>query len=229
MGECRGVTGFHHWFFLDELAEALGLSFAAYAVRDGVGLVGVVPVLLKRVGPVATSNYLPVPYVGPVVVDGRLTDVIAAMRPRLARQRTVVTKWSFAAAAELDLPALHRLGYTIERHTNFYSDPAVPVEEQWSRFAPDVRANVRKAERAGVTCGPSTEAEIMTYFPRLVSAPYLRQRTPLDYPEAGAKMMAGRFIDDPRIVWRSVRKEGEFLGISALIADGGRACGWQLL
>ena len=117
LAHCVGVTGYHRWFFLSALAEALGLRLRAFAVsagsRSGAERLGVVPLLLRRRGPVSTVNYLPVPHIGPVLTGdalraGRLAEVLGALEPVLLRERAVVTKWSFApgvAVREADLPA----------------------------------------------------------------------------------------------------------------------------
>src|SRR5215469_4857618 len=67
IGECVGVTGYHHWFFLSALADALGLEFRTFAVDSGGERLGAVPLLFRRNGPVSTVNFLPVGCIGPVI------------------------------------------------------------------------------------------------------------------------------------------------------------------
>ena len=49
VSQCVGVTGYHHWFFLTALADALGLEFRAFAVDSGGERLGVVPLDRKSV------------------------------------------------------------------------------------------------------------------------------------------------------------------------------------
>jgi hypothetical protein len=65
--ECVGVTGFHLWFFLSALADALRLEFRAFAVDSGSDRLGAVPMLFRRSGPVSTVNFLPIGGIGPVI------------------------------------------------------------------------------------------------------------------------------------------------------------------
>src|ERR1700733_14501871 len=86
LADCVGVTGYHRWFFLSALADALGLRLRAFAVSGRGGRLGVVPLLLRRRGPVSTVNYLPVPHIGPVLTgealrSGRLAEMLGAVEP----------------------------------------------------------------------------------------------------------------------------------------------------
>jgi hypothetical protein len=67
VSQCVGVTGYHHWFFLTALAEALNYEFRAFAIDSGGERLGVLPVLFGRRGPVSTANFIPVGCVGPVI------------------------------------------------------------------------------------------------------------------------------------------------------------------
>jgi hypothetical protein len=41
------MTGYHHWFFLSALAEALGYEFRAFAIDSGGERLGAVPLLFR--------------------------------------------------------------------------------------------------------------------------------------------------------------------------------------
>ena len=56
VSQCVGVTGYHHWFFLTALAEALNCEFRAFAVDSEGGRLGVLPMLFRRRGPVSTAR-----------------------------------------------------------------------------------------------------------------------------------------------------------------------------
>jgi hypothetical protein len=72
VSQCVGMTGYHHWFFLSALADALGYDFRAFAIDSGGDRLGAVPLLFHRSGPVSTANFLPVGCIGPTVCQKRL-------------------------------------------------------------------------------------------------------------------------------------------------------------
>jgi hypothetical protein len=51
VSQCVGVTGYHHWFFLNALAGALNYEFRAFAVESAGERLGVVPLFLRRRAP----------------------------------------------------------------------------------------------------------------------------------------------------------------------------------
>src|ERR1700761_888826 len=106
VGECVGVTGYHHWFFLSALADALGLEFRAFAIDAADDRLGVVPMLFRRSGPVSTVNFLPVGGIGPVIQGdalraGRVAELLRAAEPVLRAHRAVAARWAFSPALPL--------------------------------------------------------------------------------------------------------------------------------
>src|ERR1700753_2136986 len=101
VSQCVGTTGYHHWFFLSALADALGYEFRAFAVDSGGERLGVVPLLFRRSGPVSTANFLPVGCIGPVVRGealraGRVGELLRGAEPVLRRHRGVAARWGGA-------------------------------------------------------------------------------------------------------------------------------------
>lgn len=235
LAHCAGVTGYHRWFFLSALTEALGLRLRAFAVSAGRGgeRLGVVPLLLRRRGPLSTVNYLPVPHVGPVLAgdalrSGRLPEVLRAIEPVLLRERAVVTKWSFApgvAVREADLAAR---GFKVSRPANYLVRGTTSVEDYLKGLSSKQRAAIRRGEARGLRAGPSSLEEITRWFPARVSEPYARQGIAPDYSLAAARALAVRLAADPRMLWRTVRDDDRVLAVNACIVDGDRLWGWLL-
>src|ERR1700722_12977639 len=99
LSQCVGVTGYHHWFFLSALAEAINCDFQAIAVDSGAERLGVIPLFFQRRGPVSTANYIPFGYIGPAIRGealraGRMDELLRGIRPVLRRHRTVAARWS---------------------------------------------------------------------------------------------------------------------------------------
>ena len=69
LSQCVGVTGYHQWFFLQAIADALNLEFRAFAVEFEAEFLGVVPLLFRRRGPISTVNILPIGCIGPLIRD----------------------------------------------------------------------------------------------------------------------------------------------------------------
>lgn len=238
LAQCVGVTGYHHWFFLSALAAALGLRLRGFAVSAGRrggagGRLGVVPLLLRRRGPVSTVNYVPVPHVGPVLRGeplraGRLPDVLRAVEPVLLRERAVVTKWSFAPGVAVPEADLAARGFEVSRPANYLVPGTTSVDDYLKSLTPKQRAAVRRGQARGLQAGPSSPDEITRWFPERISEPYERQGVTPDYSRAAARELAGRLAADPRMLWRTVRDEERVLAVNASILDGGRLWGWLL-
>jgi CelD/BcsL family acetyltransferase involved in cellulose biosynthesis len=234
VAECVGVTGYHRWFFLTALAEALGLRMRALAVEADGERLGVVPLLLRRRGPVATANYLPVPHVGPVLRGealraGRLPEVVRAVEPVLLRERVVVTKWAFAPGVNVQAGPLSGRGFEVTSTENFVVPGTKSVEEYLKGLAPKQRAAIRRGASRGLSAGSSTRDEITRWFPERVSGAHARQGIAPDYSLAAARALAARLAGDPRLLWRTVRgADGRVLAVNASIVDGGRLWGWLL-
>ena len=81
LSQCVGVTGYHHWFFLEALADAFNYEFRAFAVDSGGERLGVAPLVFRRLGPVSMVNFTPVCPFGPVLRGealraGRMTELL---------------------------------------------------------------------------------------------------------------------------------------------------------
>ena len=235
LAHCVGLTGYHRWFFLSALAEALGLRLRAFAVSAGGGgeRLGVVPLLLRRRGPVSTVNYLPVPHIGPVLTGdalraGRLPEVLSALEPVLLRERAVVTKWSFAPGVAVPEADLLLAGFEVSRQANYLIPATTSVEDYLKGLSTKQRAAIRRSDARGLQAGPSSLDEITRWFPERVSGPYQRQGVASDYSPAAARELASRLAAEPRMLWRTVRDDERVLAVGANIVDGDRLWGWLL-
>jgi hypothetical protein len=234
LAECVGVTGFHRWFFLDALADALGLRLRAFAVTEQDRCLGVVPLLLRSRGPVCTVNYLPVPHVGPVLRaealrGGELPRLLRAVEPILTRERAMVTKWAFAPGVDVPTGELTARGFEVAHRRNFVV-PATLSPDDYLKALPDQKViNIKRGERRGLFTLPSTHEEITQWFPEKVAEPYLRQGIAPDYSLAAARSMAAGLAGDPRMQWRTVRNEERVLAVSAAILDTERLWGWLIV
>lgn len=234
LAECAGVTGYHRWFFLTALAEALGLRMRAFAVDSDAGPRGVVPLLFRRRGPVSTVNYLPVSQIGPVLRgealrSGRVDEMLRAVEPVLRAERTAVTRWAFGPGLDAGAGSLAARGFTLSRQESFVVPGTMSVEDYLKQLAPKQRAAVRRGGLRGLTVGVSTRDEITHWFPWQLSAGQGRGGAP-EYGLTAARILAGRLAGHPRMYWRSVRAaDGRTLVMNASIVDTERLWGWLLV
>jgi CelD/BcsL family acetyltransferase involved in cellulose biosynthesis len=234
LAECVGVTGYHRWFFLAALADALGLRLRAFAVEERGERLGAVPLLFRRRGPVSTANYLPVPHVGPVLRDqalraGRLPELLSAVEPILLRERVIVTKWAFAPGVDVPTGQLAARGFEVVHKENFVVPATTSVDDYLKALSNNQRAAIRRGERRGMRTGPSTQDEITQWFPKRVAEPYLRQGIAPDYSLAAARSLVARLVGHPRMLWRTVRDDERVLAVNAAIVDTDRLWGWMLV
>jgi CelD/BcsL family acetyltransferase involved in cellulose biosynthesis len=234
LAKCVGVTGYHRWFFLVALADALGLRLRAFAVEDRGECLGAVPLLFRRRGPVSTVNYLPVPHVGPALRPqalwaGRLPNMLRAVEPILTRERVMVTKWAFAPGVDVPTDQLAARGFEVAQEKNFVVPATTSVDDYLKALPGNERANIKRGERRGMSTRPSTWDEITQWFPERVAEPYLRQGIAPDYSVAAARAMAVRLADHPRMLWRTVRNEERVLAVIAAILDTDRLWGWLIV
>lgn len=234
LAECVGVTGYHRWFFLAALADALGLQLRAFAVEERGERLGVVPLLFRRRGPVSTVNYLPVPHVGPVLRGqalraGRLPELLRAVEPILLRERVIVTKWAFAPGVDVPTGQLAARGFKVVLKENFVVPATTSIDDYLKALPSKQRAAIRRGERRGMRTGPSTRDEITQWFPERVAEPYLRQGIAPDYSQAAARSLTARLVDHPRMLWRTVRYDERLLAVNAAIVDTDRLWGWMMV
>jgi CelD/BcsL family acetyltransferase involved in cellulose biosynthesis len=232
--QCVGVTGYHHWFFLSALAEAFGMRMRAFAVDAGGERLGVVPLLFRRRGPVSTANFLPVMGTGPMLragalQAGRAVDLLRAVEPVLLRERTVVTKWSFAPRLEVDLNGLTEYGFEVGTADSYAVPGALSVEGYLKGLSHTYRRKMIGLERHGLRAEPSTRADILEWLPVQISRMPRGQGIASDYSLPAARALLERLADHPRMRWCSVRNsDGQLLALNASIIDENRLWGWLL-
>lgn len=216
------------------MADAFGMRFRAYAVETRGECLGVVPLLLRRRGPVSTVNYGPVGCIGPVLRGdalraGRVRELLRAIEPVLLRERVVVTMWSFPPGVDVGEDELAMPGFKVMPTENLMVPATKLVEDYLKSLAPKQRAAIRRCETRGMRAVESTREEITQWLPEQVSAVHRRQGVVSNYTQTAARSMVEFLADDPRMLWRTIRAEnGRVLAMSASIISDDRLWGWLL-
>jgi len=238
VNHCVGVTGYHHWFFLHAIAEALHLDFRAFAVDCQGQRLGVVPLLFRRRGPVSTVNNLPIGYVGPLIREdalrsGLLQELLKGVQPILRSYRTVATRWAFAAAVTVDMVRLAAPEFKVEISENYVISGDTSVEvllKSMSRSRRQaINRSLRKFKDRGVTVEDSSAEEVTQWLPTKIIDAYERQGLPPLYKAAEVQCMAERLFAHPRMLWRTAKSsDGDVLGLAGCIIGEERVWGWLM-
>lgn len=234
VSQCAGVTGYHHWFFLSALADALDYEFRAFAVDSGGERLGVVPLLFRRLGPVSTANFLPVGCIGPVIRGdalraGRLGELLRGAAPVVRRHRAVAIRWAFSPGLPLRAGDRAIPGFSVFEWENFCMPASTSVDDCWKRMSTGRRQSIRQTEARGVTIADSSAEEIAEWFPVQLSARYEREGRIPAYNLAVVRALTQRLADHPRMLWRTAKAEdGRVLGMTASIIGDDRLWGWQI-
>jgi hypothetical protein len=235
VSQCVGVTGYHHWFFLSALADALNYRFRAFAVDSGGERLGVVPVVFRRSGPVSMANFLPVGCIGPVIRGealraGRIGELLRGMDPVLRRHRTVAARWAFSPGLHLNPEDLAIPKYEAFTWENFVMSAAKSVDDIWKSMSTGRRQSVRQTEKRGVVVTDSLAEEISDWFPGQMSALYEREGRIPAYSLAVVQSLTRRLAAHPRMLWRTAKGEdGTLYGMTASIIGDDRLWGWQIV
>jgi hypothetical protein len=235
VSQCVGVTGYHHWFFLSALADALGCEFRAFAVESGGERLGAVPMLFRRNGPVSTVNFLPVGCIGPVIRGealraGRVGELLRGVQPALRRHRTVAARWAFSPGLRLSPEDLDIPKYGAFEWENFVTPASKSVDDVWKSMSTGRRQSVRQTEKRGVTVSDSLPEEITDWFPGQMTALYDREGAIPAYTLPVVQAMTQRLVGHPRMLWRTAKGEdGTLYGMTASIIGEDRLWGWQIV
>ena len=235
--QCVGTTGYHHWFFMTALADALHYEFHAFAVDSAGERLGVVPLFLRRRGPVSTANFVPVGCIGPLIRGealraGRIGELLQGARSVL-RRRTVAARWGFSPTMRVSARDLTDAGLEAYEWENYVIPGTKSVDDLLKSMSrsrrQSINRHVRRGRDRGVSVAEASAEEIVRCLPEQVAAVYERQgRSPL-YSCAQARSLAERLAAHPRMLWRAVRgPDGEVAGVTACVVGDDRLWGWLI-
>lgn len=221
-------TPFHLSSFLITAAGLLGLEIdLAVAERDDE-VVGVVPLLTRRIGPFALVNHrLPFPYLGPLLSAGcSLDDVVVAVRRGLRPRRLV----SFGAQAVRPFPRPRRRGWEVAagRTTLVLPTGDKDDDELLAMISKSQRGTLRRAERAGLTAGTATRQEVAQHLGPWAALPFLRLGRAPRWPSGAHLGFYDALAPSGACRALAVRRGEELLAVSTDLVLGERLIGWEI-
>jgi len=238
ISQCVGVTGYHHWFFLNALADAHNYKFQAFAVDSAGKRLGVVPLLFRRHGPVSTANFVPVGCVGPVMRGealraGLVGELLHGAGSILRRHRTIAARWAFSPGLNVSAEELADCGFEVFPWENYVIPGTKSVDDLLKSMSrsrrQSINRHIRRGQDRGVSVEEASAEEITRWLPEQVSAVYERQgRSPL-YNLAEVRTLTERLASHPRMLWRTVKEaDGHVVGTVGCVIGDDRLWGWLI-
>lgn len=217
------ATAFHRYDFLESVAPALRCTFVPLQVLFKGQPAGVAPLLVKRLGPFCTINWVPFPYLGPLVPVPLIPATLSALRLEARRRHALNHQQSFAHAI-----ADHQAsGFTALKERTF----VIPLtdrsdEDLLAAMRPKRRREIRRAQGAGFEICPA-EADDFRLMDGWVSQVYAAQGLGAAYPAGTYGQIFGALKNAPGSVFRAARLGGRTVALDVAFATARRGFGWQ--
>lgn len=232
--QCAGATGYHHWFFLSALAEALSLEFRAFAVDSHGQRLGVVPLLFRHRGPFTTVNLLPIGCIGPLIRGdalraGLACELLTGVEPVLQDHRAVAVRWAFSPGIDVSAELRTLPGFAVSEWDSYVIPASKSVDDCLKSMSRVRRQSIRQTEARGVRVTESSPAEITQWFPGQITSVYERQGLRPTCTLAEYRSIAERLAAHPRVLWRTARAaDGSVAAMSGSVIGDDRLWGWLM-
>jgi CelD/BcsL family acetyltransferase involved in cellulose biosynthesis len=217
-----GATAFHRYDFLQSVAPSVHCRFVPLQVVVGGQIAGVAPLMVKQLGPVCTINWVPFPYLGPLVPATLLPATLSALRREGRRRRAIAHQQSFShlIAGGLDGGFAATPDRTFVISLSGRSDADLLAAMQKKR-----REEIRRAQRAGFTVGP---AEIQDFrdVDGWLDQVYAGQGLTNSYGAGACEQVYRALADTPGCAFQVARLDNRTVGMVVSLATAHRAFGW---
>jgi len=218
----HGGVFFHRHAFLSTLAAGLGLALDLRAVEIRGERVGAVPIVSKRLGPLRTVNWLPFPYIGPLVAPGALPATLAALVRCEARMRCLRSQHVLLARH----PGPHP-GYVASEDRTFVVPVAGRTDDELLQAMNSARrSSIRRAGRQGLRLRAATETEVTRLLPELLAPTFEQQGLPSPYPSSVMRTVWDRLGGHPDVLMQAAELDGATVAVQISLAGGATSLGW---
>jgi predicted ATP-grasp superfamily ATP-dependent carboligase/CelD/BcsL family acetyltransferase involved in cellulose biosynthesis len=222
--QLNGATAFHEWRWLVTLAAQLGLQFVPMSASSATEVVGVIPLLVKRRGPFRIVNWLPFPYVGPLVRPEFTRACLTALSLWGAERRVVLCQASFAPGTIVDDHAFEGTGF-VPAVDETLIVPAQSTQSAWSNLNSSARNKINRATRLGVTL-QSLTSEGARQLPTLIAEAFARHGVETPYPASVGHAIAHAYRDDENARLVEARINDELVGFHITLLRNNTAYLW---
>ena len=218
------ATVFHSYAFLQAVASPLRCRFVPLLVSAGDGPVGAAPLLLKRLGPVSTVNWVPFPYLGPLVPEPLIPATLLALRREAGRRRAVNHQQSFSRV----ITACGHGGFTAGAERTFIVPlGGRPDGELLAGMHHDLRWQIRRAARTGFEVGPAHAGD-MQLMDAWLSEMFASRGIGSGYAAGTVQRVFGALGHQPGSLFHAARLAGRTVAVQATLTDARRAFGWHI-
>jgi hypothetical protein len=218
------MTPFHAYEWLDLAATMTGTTFLPLVVTSAGRDIGVAPRLTRRRVGAGLVNWVPFPYVGPLVAHDLLGATLDASGTYDCRNAVIRQQQSFPPGALIDVDALVRRGFHVQHDPTYIVDTDRSEEQMWTALDGRCRTKIRRAEREGVHVEVATDGEMLrdavdaAFGARDLASGY-RDNFPPDPARTAALNLSVRFVE--------ARLDGRPVGSLVSLAAGPFALMWQ--
>ena len=195
--------------------------------RAGEHVVGAVPLLLARSGPIWLPAPVPFPYIGPVTAPQYLDALLHALRTWSARRLVALNRLDFLQAASSQLEVLRANGCDLANATTYLVDlPHGDKEALLLSMSRAARKSLRGAQRHGVSVRAASRKDVDNILPTLLQEAFAAhgQRNP--YPRTVGAAVWDAFAHENNTYLAGAYIDGRCVGILAAFGDIHGAFAW---
>jgi hypothetical protein len=217
------ATAFHHYDFLESVAPLLSCSFVPLMVSSCDQSVGLVPLLVKKLGPFCTVNWVPFPYLGPLVPRDLLPATLGALKREARRRRALNHQQSFSEVVRDD----GFDGFKTFRDRTF----VIPLsgrsdEDLLAAMQTTLRGNIRRAQRSEVeVC--TAEIDDFALMEIWLGQLYTAKGMPAMYPAGTCERVFHALQNVPGSIFSAARLEGRTVAVLIAFSTVRSAFCWQ--
>jgi CelD/BcsL family acetyltransferase involved in cellulose biosynthesis len=216
------ATPFHRYDFLQSVAPSLNCEFVPLQVLSAGRPVGIAPLMVKRIGPFCTINWVPFPYLGPLVPEALLDATLSALHVEARRRRAISHQQSFSGRTDHGQPE----GFTTSTDRTF----VIPLSgrsdnDLLSAMQKKRREELRRAQRAGFEVGPARIQDFQDVDAWLGQV-YAGQGLRNSYGAGACEQVFRALADAPGCAFRAARLNNRTVGVVVALATAQRAFGW---
>jgi len=215
-----GVTAFHRWPWLVLQASLHEWTFEPLVARAGEHVVGAVPLLLARSGPIWLPAPVPFPYIGPVTAPQYLDALLHALRTWSAGRLVALNRLDFLQPASSQLEVLQANGCDLANATTYLVDlPHGDKEALLLSMSRNARKSLRGAQRHGVSVRAAIRKDVDSVLPTLLQEAFAAhgQRNP--YPRTVGAAVWDAFAHEDNTYLAGAYIDGRCVGILAAFGD----------
>ncbi|HXW44358.1 MAG TPA: GNAT family N-acetyltransferase [Streptosporangiaceae bacterium] len=219
-----GATAFHRYEFLECVATLLRCTFEPLVIMQGTDRAGVAPLVVRKVGPLCTLNWMPFPYLGPLTSESLLPAVVSLLATEGTVRGAIHHQQGFADLVPDGVAGKFNPGtdLTFVVPLDGRSDEAL-----LAAMTRNGRWEISRARRDGVQVYPAEHADFLL-MDRWSQAIYARQGLPPKYPAGAYERLFDTMGGRAGSHFHAARLDGKTIAVNMGFSIGNRSFDWQM-